>query len=378
MICPAVLMAALAALTPDAGPSRTQVMHDALHAVLHLQPLLMNAGTFSAAKNQPLIFADLDALAQVEHSFRGANPSDPGAIGIAAALTSQVKSVRANLESGEPERARTQLQGVTALCFSCHTLAESPGLDAATATATETLTPLEQARFWAATRHFDQALALWLVALKRPPETFEQAATQLAALRQALVVSVSVKDDPVKTLELLKARASGEFTAGYTLPWAPAWQAEATTWAAEHFEARAQTPKQLFIRGRALIEKSGAAAHLLADETKTIGLLRATAYLTQAITREPQAGWRGEALFGLGVATSTVREPMLWGLGSVYLEACIRENSGTPVAQRCFSTLMERTLFGFTGSSGTHVPPEVGEQLAALAKLAAPLRPVAR
>jgi hypothetical protein len=80
------------------------------------------------------------------------------------------------------------------------------------------------------------------------------------------------------------------------------------------------------------------------------------------------------SLFNLGVATATVRDPMLWGLDGVYLEACIRENPGTAIAARCFSVLLDRTVFGFTGSSGTVLPSDVDSRLQTLAKLAAPSR----
>lgn len=372
------LVLALTVAAPDAGSDRTEAMTNALRAMLHLQPMMLSDAAFSKPANRAAIDADLEALAMVEHGFRSADANDPGARSIAAVLSGHVARARAALAQGDAPRARGQLAGLSTLCFSCHTLSETTESPSAGSIVAMGLTPFEQARFLAATRRFDEALELWLMALKRPPKTFEQATEQINALRQALVVSVSVKDSPAKTLELLEAIATGEVRASYALPWSQAWRAETRAWAQEHFDARARSPQELFVRARTLVERSGAGQHLLGDESKTIGLLRATAYFTQALARQPQARWRSEALLGLGVAASTVREPMLWGLGDVYLEACIRENPGTPVAQRCFSTLLARTLFGFTGSSGTHVPPDVDAHLADLAALAQPRAPPLR
>ncbi len=366
------LLTLLIAGALDAGSEQASAMHNALTAVLHLQPSLTNATTFQAAVG---LQADLDALTQVEHVFRSGGSTDPGARSIAAVLTTEIARARKSLERGDRENARAQLKGLTSLCFTCHTL--SATVDWPMAAGAVALPSFERANFLAATRRFDDALTMWSSALKRTPSTRQQVTDQLNALRQAIAVSVSVKDDPVRTLELLDAQALGAVNTPYAARWVSAWREATTAWALERFDARTKSPQQLFTRGKALVVASHAAEHILSDESQTIALLRATAYLTQALNREPGARWRSDALFFLGVATATVREPLVWGLDGVYFEACIRENPATPVAQRCFSLLMERTLFGFTGSSGTHVPDDVDERLRTLAVLAAPSPPEA-
>ena len=354
----------------DAGAGQAKAMQNALRAVLHLAPALSSKTAFTVAAGTPALKADLDALMQVEHGFRTGGSTDPGAGSIAAVLSTQIAQARAQLSNGDVENARAQLRGLTTLCFACHTLSATVDLEMPFRTPSVALTSFERASLLAATRHFDDAIALWLIALRRAPKTIEESTDQLNALRQALAVAVSVKDNPNTTLELLDARAVGDLNGPYASGWTTAWRSATSAWALERFDVRAKTAQQLFTRAKALVEQSHAAEHILSDETHTIGLLRATAYLTHALTREPHARWRSEALLALGVATATVRESMVWGLDAVYFEACIRENPGTPIAQRCFSLLMERTLFGFTGSSGTHLPRDVDDRLRNLAKLA--------
>lgn len=349
-------------------------MQSALKAVLHLAPSLSSASAFREAAGTPALKADLQALKQVEHGFRAGGSIDPGAQSIAAVLSAEIARASAALSNGEVDNARAQLQGLTSLCFTCHTLSITTDLEQPLRTPRIALTSFERANLLAATRHFDDALDLWLISLRHVPKTFQEATDQMNALRRAIAVAVSVKDDPAKTLELLDAQAVGEMNAPYASLWTAAWREATKAWALERFGVRVKTPHELFTRAKALVEQSHAAEHILSDETQTIGLLRATAYLTQALTREPHARWRSEALLNLGVATATVREAMLWGLDGVYLEACIRENPRTSMAQRCFSLLTERTVFGFTGSSGTHLPPDVDERLRALSILAGPVR----
>lgn len=360
----------------DAGQSQAIAMQNALKAVLHLAPALSSDAAFKVAVGTPALKSDLDALMQVEHGFRAGGSTDPGARSIASVLSAQIARARAQLSNGDVENARAQLRGLTTLCFTCHTLSATVDFERPLRTPSVALTSFERASLLAATRHFDDAIDLWLIALRRAPKTFEESTDQMNALRQAIAVTVSVKDNPIKTLELLDARVGGDINAPYASGWTTAWRTATAAWALERFDVRAKTPQQLFTRAKALVEQSHAAEHILSDETHTIGLLRATAYLTQALTREPHARWRSEALFALGVATATVREAMVWGLDGVYFEACIRENPGTPIAQRCFSLLMERTLFGFTGSAGTHLPRDVDDRLRDLAKLAGVAGPV--
>ena len=48
----------------------------------------------------------------------------------------------------------------------------------------------------------------------------------------------------------------------------------------------------------------------------------------------------------------------------------MRENPKTPLARQCFAQLSDRLYFGFTGSSGTHLPDDELARLATLRQLA--------
>ena len=89
-------------------------------------------------------------------------------------------------------------------------------------------TPLERASFLAATRRFDDALSLWLTTLAQPASDEQQATDAINGLRQAIAVSVAVKDDPLATLQLIDAQSKdvGVETL-YSPEWRSAWRAEA-------------------------------------------------------------------------------------------------------------------------------------------------------
>ena len=58
-------------------------------------------------------------------------------------------------------------------------------------------------------------------------------------------------------------------------------------------------------------------------------------------------------------------------LSRAYLETCITEFPGHPYAVRCLDEYEVIVLISFSGSSGTHVPPEVNKHISELRKLIA-------
>jgi len=356
--------------TSDAGVNRPEIMQRALHGLIELQPVLATQNEFKRALNSEQVAEALAALGQVEHSFLD---ESPGPRGIAHALTLQVRRARIAVGTGDSEIARGVLRGVSSLCFSCHSLspaAQSAHLDSKVPAFA--MSPFERASFLAATRKFDEALSLWLQTLASPDDAIDRA-ERLNALRQAITVAVRVKNDPAQVTALMLAYERSGSATSHSGRWLTAWRAENRAWSAEGFDVGKASALQLFTRGHALVVSSHAAEHVLGDEGKTISLLRATSYLNLAIDRAPSAPWRGEALYGLGIATSALRDPLLWDLETVYFEACIRENARTSLSRRCFDALSDRVVFGFTGSSGTHVPPDVEERLRTLKLLAGPV-----
>lgn len=362
---------ASAASPPATAQLKTQ-MHESLSALLALQPLLASPAAFDDAANRPRLDAHLVTLSRLEHQF-SPRATATGAV-MAQVFGSAVEQARADLRSGRTNDARMRLRGLTTLCSGCHTRKLSPGDFAQASAAADGagLEPLERAQFLAATRQFDAALALWRELLRAPATTEAHGFEQAQALRAALGVAVRAKDDPAVTVQLLEAQLERtDLPASVRRSLSPLL-AEATAWKREAWPAAAQTPQALFDKGRALVDAANAVGSVLPREEHRISLLRATAYLTLALDQQPRAKWRGEALYLLGAATGAAADPALWDLDGVFLEACVREGPHTAIAAQCYDLLAERTFFGFTGSGGTRVPPEVAAKLDALKALATP------
>lgn len=363
-----LLIACLAAEGDDVKTT----MRGNLAAAVALQPLIASPRAFADPANAATVSNSLKMLARTRHQFHRPDAQEPAAA-MAELFAEAVGRAQADVDAGRVDAARLRLRGLTGLCLSCHSrqlatpaaAVEKPG------EASE-LDSLERAQFLAATRQFDAALAIWEEALTAPCKTDEDAFVQAQALRAAMSVSVRAKDDPAATVAMLKKQAARTDLAPYLRPVYASLLADAKAWQAEKLTASKASPDVLYQRAGELIQASGAFESLFPRDAHRVKLLRATAYLSLALERQPNAKWRGEALYRLGVAMGAMLDPDLWELDALYLEACVRENAHSTLALRCIDRLSERTWFGYTGSGGTRLPPDVAAQLERLRSLAKP------
>ncbi|MBK7857901.1 MAG: hypothetical protein IPJ65_04595 [Archangiaceae bacterium] len=366
----AALLVAVWLAAPDAGEVRA-TMHGNLAAVVALQPLLASPEAFKDPKNAATIYSSLAVLSRMKHQFMRPLAQEPAAA-FGDLFSEAVDRAEADFSTGHPDVARARLRGLTGMCMSCHARQVSPKDFAAAEQAAGGigLAPLERAEFLAATRQFDAALALWGDALSAPRKTEADSFALARAMRAALGVSVRAKDDASATVALLEAQAHRTDLPSWQANAVRLWLVDAQAWQAEKLVAAKATPAALFQRASALVDASRAAETYLPRDGERIKLLRATAYLSLALEREPHAKWRGQALYRLGIASASAFDPELYELDGIYLEACVRENPHTPLALRCIDLMSERTLFNFTGSGGTRLPPDVSQRLDALRALA--------
>lgn len=367
-----VTLLASAAFAADAKTKTT--MRTALHSTLWLQPYLVSPAAFRDPANAPAIKGHLEVLANLEHHFATREKADAATRAIAGMLGAQVRRSLTDFNAGDPEPARARLRSLTSVCFACHSrdAVATDFDDTEKAVEALRLPPLRQAELYASTRQFDRAIAVWKDALARPAKTDAEWFEQTAALRQYLAVLVRVKDDKAGTAAAITEQAQRDGVPVFFQHLLDAWFTEVRVWNEDAFDARAATPLASFKKGAALIADADLERQVVADERRFISMLRATAYLSAALERAPDATWRGEALFFLGVASAATQDPLLWNLDALFLETCVREQPHTRIARRCVTRLAERTWLRWTGSGGTDIPPEELRTLAWLRSLAAP------
>jgi hypothetical protein len=81
-------------------------------------------------------------------------------------------------------------------------------------------------------------------------------------------------------------------------------------------------------------------------------------------------GEAAEAYYLLGLIETKVGRSFWLSQAEAMLETSIRLAPGTPTAQRAFALLEDFLVAGYTGSGGTHVPPDIQAKLDELQKIA--------
>jgi hypothetical protein len=370
-----LLLLTLLTATPDAGtpPPTKAVMRSALDALFGLEPVVAHPERLRDPLQADDITQRLDTLAALNHAF----PADPKAQEPATAALSGLFSqyaleTRRRFTFGDRETIPARVRTLMSLCFSCHSRerADADFQDMEKHLESAKLPPLDKAQFLAATRQFDKALGQYAAVIAQPVKDERGRLVQARAVKDTLTLLVRVKDDAKATDAFLEGLAKRDDLPPFMKRSVLAWRRDVAAWRKENVDAAKASPKDLFSRAKALVAKASGPRTFLPDETNEVAHLRASAYLNLALAKDPKLPQRGEALFLLGVCAGALKSPLLWDVDLLFFEACVRENPKTPLAQKCFGQLSERLYFGFTGSSGTHLPDDELARLAALRELA--------
>jgi hypothetical protein len=331
-------------------------------------PWLSSPDAFRDPTHHGDIAQSLDTLARLRHPFlRKAGASSAS---VAQLFGNQAAWARSDFLGGSTESARYRVRSLTQLCLGCHVREPTRDfIDTSKAVEKLQLPPLEQAQYFALTRQFDRALALWRTELPRPMRLDSERFEQLEGLRLALQVAIRSRDDAKLTQQLIAPQLTRTVELpDFAMRELKAWQKDALAWEKERFVLADQTPATLLSRAKLLVEISGVERTVAPVPEHFVSMLRAASYLDELMRQDPEGPLRAEALYLLGVVHPSVSDSPLWQLEWMYFEACIRENPGTAPARRCAERLKDRTWY--TWRSGADMPAATRAALGDLMALA--------
>lgn len=100
-----------------------------------------------------------------------------------------------------------------------------------------------------------------------------------------------------------------------------------------------------------------------------IDLLMASGLLANYLFENPTSPLSADITFWIGWCEKVLARSDLMGAGDLYLKECVRRHPKAPIAKECLKEYRDSVQFGYTGSSGTHVPDEIKKELKALEDL---------
>ncbi|MCB0421829.1 MAG: hypothetical protein KDD61_12590 [Bdellovibrionales bacterium] len=359
------------------GTSQWRGKMDTFAAVIEdLFPLIMSQQEFNNPDNFERIEADVNHLSKLAHVIEGDSKrlkmdsigSDPSVLFIAKSFQREISRAQMALADGKRGYAQSVLKRTTAYCVQCHSRGNY-GVEFARwrdSKRFEKLDPIEKAELYSAIREYDAAMDLYNKILADEKLAKKKTFVWEKAAMNALNLAVRVKQSPKEGLAIVGQITSTPRVAAFLKEDAKAWQKSLLQWKNE----KLKKDSDKLSTARSLIEKAVRNQGFFADKSSQVEYLRATTLLHDNLRQDKKPPRVAESLYLLGRSYDALNDGAQDGISDLYFEACIEQLPHSKLAMQCFRRYESNIYFGFAGSGGLYVPPDVSERLQALKKLA--------
>lgn len=284
---------------------------------------------------------------------------DPALPYVAAMFRDDIARANVSMQEGHADYAKSVLRGSVAYCIACHTRnkpgTQFPMLEAFNESL-KRASWIERIEFQAATRQYDVVISEVMGQLKNPSEVGMSSLDLERGARTALSILVRVKKDTDRSAFLAKAVGESPRATVSMKEAAKSWLKDIREWQGE----KKKSPDQL-AEARRMI-KDGKDQ----EQNAEVRNLRATSSLHDFLATQPSAAQSAEAMLLIGRAYRNLGEIGLWNLHEMYFMGCIDKLPHSPTAESCYRDFADSITLGYSGSSGTHIPKAVRDQLKGL------------
>lgn len=314
---------------------------------------------------------DLTEQLEVESAHVVANGDyDPALTYFANSFKDDVDRAYLSLKEGHSEFAKQSLRNTTTNCIGCHSRSERGKSFDLTHTFSEHLKKapwIDRTRFLAAGRQFDVAYGEVIKELKKPASPFISSLDLERGARIALVIAIRVNQDPDQALKLIDALMLSKNVSPFTKQDAGKWKADIENWKREK-KKKYTSPGEIIAFSTKLIRESKP------QSRSDVNLLRASALLHNFV-RSHSAGYeRAEAYYLLGEAYNGLIDQDLGSLQEMYYKACIHDRPHSDLSIKCYKSLEEANILGYSGTTGLRLPPNIKLRLRHLKEKASKLQ----
>lgn len=313
------------------------------------------------------------ALSELSHKLQEGTKSgkmmppsddDPSLMFIAGRFSEDSKFAYMAVKRGQIDYAKNYLRTITSYCIACHTRHESgPQFPTFPLNPkTEKLNQSEKAELYIATRQFDKGLAEYQNLIKNEEFAKQQPFQWQKPLRRALAVAVRVKNDPKLAAEIIDSALGMKNLPEFQRANLVSWKSAVETWKKEPRMER-YLESGIFSQLKKMMRAARGGQTFRLDHSTEIEYLRASSLAHDLLRIAKNPKIKAEALFSIGMANEVIENPMFWTMHDLWYEGCIRQLPHSSLAERCYQRLEESIYFGYSGSSGTHIPEEVQKLL---------------
>jgi len=351
---------------PESPEATRQDMAQIFSAMAFLLPRSLDDRRFEDPEQAQAIQAALDVLDRASSALgRHGASEDASFAHLSHSLSIDARDIRIRYAEGHHREARYLVQTLTETCVACHSRLPSssaPRSDAFVREAEQLdLSLPERAKLAFATRQFDVAADLY----EKLFESRETSANDIdlnGYLADYLELEIRVHRDLERPAEALaRFRQRDDLS--------PSLRSDVDGWIKGLRALSQRAPSGLPLDDAEQL--IGDDEHMAEVEGRLVQLLEASGVLHRALAAGGLSQRdRARAYYLLGVVETRIGRSYWLSEAEAYLETAIRLAPGQPIARKAYGLLDEFLVAGYSGSGGTHVPPDLHAKLEQLRRIA--------
>jgi hypothetical protein len=349
-------------------------MANLLGALTDLVPEMMTEDKDSDArfkeKSKQLVAAAAKIDLSKPHGAK-APDADPALKFLSKLFFQDMKRMGEVVDEGQISYAKSLARQSVSYCITCHTRnsagSEFPLMKAFEGTL-KNVSQVQRLSIYAATRQYDAAFNE-AMGFFRDDQVHSGDQNRIATI--GLMVAVRAKNSPERALLLAEQIQRSPVANDFLKTKAAQWVSDLRAWQKD-FSKPLKSDDKLIEAARAMM-KSESDVSGVKNLGSEVRHLRASTLMHSLLADYPNSKHTAEALFLIGNSYDVMGDLGYFSLGEVYFEACIDKSPHTDISRICFSRYKDSVVFGYSGSSGIHIPGAIQRHLNELETKARPI-----
>lgn len=339
-------------------------MDQMLGYIFELKPFIVSQSEYTAPENAAQISQTLKNMIVLSEEIKHEEKIKSTASQVPAmSLNEQLKEAEVVFRTGNKSYSLWLLRSNLSNCVACHTQ-----LPAKSTTfgnhmkKSYTVSDFQEAEFLYIIRNFDKSLDLYNRVIAGYPKNKISAANVDVAISRKIFYFTRVKRDlpglnvsltrDLKNKKLLKPTAES----------IKAYAQAAKDLAKEDFPTLS-SDKAVQEYAEKTLKNELAGSLNYEDSLRNLRNLRLSGYLYEYMDKHSDTALRPNIYYWLSFCESRWEKGLQDSLPEAYLKKCILDFPKSKVAPLCYKEYNDLMTFGFTGSAGTNIPPEVEKEL---------------
>jgi hypothetical protein len=355
-------------------PNNTRALMDLFFAeILALEKYFVSESKFIDPKNAPEITAHLKRFSELakdavhdpqlaQENFRFSRQ----------VLQDHIAETERVYRLGNKYYARWMMNSTLSVCMSCHTQLPTASrrfeqLGAATVFPSQ----FEKAEFLFATRAFDKGSEIYNNIIIGYPANKVPIDQVDKAMERQLAYFTRIKRSPTEGIAVLEKYQKAKNLPPYLQKNIAAWIEQFKTWKKEGdgIDPKTASDEQVLSFAKKNLKSELTPTMMKAANPLLVTYLRISGILYEYLQTHPNSKAKPQVLYWLAICDRALNNNFFYSLADMYLRECIVQYPADTIAKKCYKEYEAETILGYSGSSGTHLPPDVRSDLDNLKKL---------